>query len=322
MALLFFCVWKKRNSHNFCIFKKNCSMRVLYFFGFFFLFSCTKDGESGTLPAPILGPIQLTLVAPLEATLSESSGLLAFGEELMSHNDSGNTNALYGFNLNTAKITETFVLGITTNVDWEDLAQDANHIYIGDIGNNNGTRKDLKIYKIAKEQLTTVDSQELLVETMSFAYALQNSFTPAPFRTNFDAEALVVIAGDLYVFTKNWGNQKTDIYKISTIPGVYKAEHIGTLDIAGFVTAADYDVKSNSLVLVGYSLQSPFLVKIDAVHLQDIANGNFERYELQVPTTYSRQLEAVCFFESYLYFTSEQSSDGASGLFRLNRGGF
>ena len=292
-------------------------MRILFFLGLFILLSCSKEGESSTLPPSVTGPLTLTMLAPLEDTLSESSGLLAFGDEFMSHNDSGNANALYGFNPNTAKITDTFVLDTSTNTDWEDLAQDASHIYIGDIGNNNGTRKDLRIYKVAKEQLTAVDSQELLVETISFSYALQNSFTPTPFRTNFDAEALVVVQGDLYVFTKNWGNQKTDIYKISTIPGVYEAEHIGTLDIAGFVTAADFDIESNSLVLIGYSLQSPFLVQMDAVHLQDIPNSNFERYELQVPLTFSKQLEAVCFFESYLYFTSEQNSDGAGGLFRL-----
>lgn len=297
-------------------------MRVLCFLGLFFLLSCSKDEERGTLPDPITGPLALTLVAPLEATLSESSGLLAFGEELLSHNDSGNANALYSVDPITAKIITTFAIDNTVNTDWEDLAQDANHLYIGDIGNNNGTRKDLKIYKIAKEQLTLANSQESFVETIFFSYALQESFIAAPFRTNFDAEALVVIAGDLYVFTKNWGNQKTDIYKITTTPGIYEAEHIGTLDIVGFVTGADYDAESNSLVLIGYNLQSPFLVTMDAVHLQDLSNSNFERYELQVPTTYSRQLEAVCFFESYLYFTSEQSSDGASGLFRMNRRDF
>ena len=292
-------------------------MRVFYFFGLFLLLSCSKEKESSTLPAPVTGPLELTLVAPLEDTLAESSGLLVFGEELLSHNDSGNANALYRVNPSSGEVTQSLTIGTTSNTDWEDLAQDATHIYIGDIGNNNGSRKDLKIYKIAKEELTAIDGQELAVATISFSYELQDSFTPAPFRTNFDAEALVVMEGDLYVFTKNWGNQKTDVYKIPTTAGVYEALHVGTLDVAGFVTAADYDVQNNALLLIGYSTVAPFLVKMDAVNLQDISNGNFERYELQVPTAFSRQLEAVCLFESYLYLSSEQSSDGAAGLFRL-----
>ena len=228
--------------------------------------------------------------------------LVAIGEQLLSHNDSGDANILYSVNPNTAKINETFVIENTANTDWEDLVQDANHIYIADIGNNNGTRKDLKIYKIAKEQVVAEAIQDKAVATISFSYELQESFTAAPFRTNFDAEALVVMQGDLYVFTKNWGNQKTDIYKIATIPGVYEAEHIGTLNVAGFITGADYDTESNSLVLIGYDLQAPFLIKMDAVNLQDLANSNFERYELQVPTTYSRQLEAVCFLDLFVLY--------------------
>ncbi|MGB2128468.1 MAG: hypothetical protein ACPHXR_03225 [Flavicella sp.] len=297
-------------------------MRAFYFFGLFLFLSCSKEKESSSLPISVTGPLELTLVAPLEDTLSESSGLLAFGEELLSHNDSGNANTLYSVNPNTAKITNTFAIDNIVNTDWEDLAQDANHIYVADIGNNNGTRKDLKIYKIAKEQVMADATQDKEIATISFSYELQDSFIPAPFQTNFDAEALVAMQGDLYVFTKNWGNQKTDVHKIPSNSGTYEAKHLGTIEVAGFITGADYDAENNSLVLIGYNLQSPFLIIMDAVNLQDLANSNFERYELQVPATYSRQLEAVCFFESYLYFTSEQSSDGASGLFRLNRGGF
>ena len=37
------------------------------------------------------------------------------------------------------------------NTDWEEISQDKDFIYIGDIGNNSGNRDDLKIYRAGKK---------------------------------------------------------------------------------------------------------------------------------------------------------------------------
>jgi hypothetical protein len=34
------------------------------------------------------------------------------------------------------------------NTDWEALTNDGNNFYIGDFGNNDGSRRDLTIYKV------------------------------------------------------------------------------------------------------------------------------------------------------------------------------
>ncbi len=92
-------------------------------------------------------------------------------------NDSGNLPELYQIDSNSGKILK--VLKTTAeNKDWEALANDGENFYIGDFGNNSGTRKDLKIYKIPfqDDQL-----QNDLMKTISFYYPEQNDFAPKIF---------------------------------------------------------------------------------------------------------------------------------------------
>ena len=96
--------------------------------------------------------------AQLPAMLSESSGAVFFNGRFISHNDSGNENKLYELDTATGLILRTVHIQNAVNSDWEDLAQDATSLYIGDIGNNRGNRTDLKIYKIAKADYLASDT--------------------------------------------------------------------------------------------------------------------------------------------------------------------
>jgi hypothetical protein len=64
------------------------------------------------------------------------------------HNDSGNPAALYAITREGELIREYAVDG-APNVDWEDLAtDDAGHLYVADVGNNGGQRKEVHVYRI------------------------------------------------------------------------------------------------------------------------------------------------------------------------------
>ena len=80
----------------------------------------------------------------------ETSGLLFFDSKIITHNDSGNNANLFEIDSLSGNLLRTISISNATNIDWEDITEDENHIYIADIGNNNGNRIDLKIYKILK----------------------------------------------------------------------------------------------------------------------------------------------------------------------------
>jgi hypothetical protein len=86
----------------------------------------------------------------LPSIIDESSGLAFYNDTLLiTHNDSGDKPLLYFFTLR-GKLVHTLFIENALNEDWEDITSDnQGNIYIGDIGNNNNKRKDLKIYKIS-----------------------------------------------------------------------------------------------------------------------------------------------------------------------------
>ena len=93
----------------------------------------------------------LTEIAILPDLINESSGLVFFDDQLWTHNDKGGEDKIYQIDTSTGVVIQTVVIAAADNDDWEDLAQDENHIYIGDFGNNKGDRMNLKIYKIKNQ---------------------------------------------------------------------------------------------------------------------------------------------------------------------------
>ena len=143
----------------------------------------------------------VTLVGTLPETVNETSGLILYNGKLITHNDSGNSTQL--FEIDTLSLMISRVVNITNaeNVDWEDITQDDNYIYIGDIGNFNGNRTDLAIYRISKADYDNSDN--VSAERIGFSYEDQNNFDSMP-NSDWDAEALTMIRGQLTLFTKQW----------------------------------------------------------------------------------------------------------------------
>ncbi|HKB68365.1 MAG TPA: hypothetical protein VKC61_21070 [Pyrinomonadaceae bacterium] len=98
-----------------------------------------------------------TKLADLEdQAISESSGLVASRTSpgsYWTHNDAGNEPLIYSFDSQGRSRGVWRVTG-ATNYDWEDLSTGpgpkpgTNYLYIGDIGDNDGTRSEIVIYRI------------------------------------------------------------------------------------------------------------------------------------------------------------------------------
>jgi len=245
----------------------------------------------------------------LPASLSESSGVIYFNDKLIAHNDSGGNNELYEVDLVTGLVTRTVTISNATNTDWEDLAQDATHIYIGDIGNNfSGNRTDLKIYKISKSDYLNADN--VTAETISFNYSDQTDFTAlSPNTTEWDAEALVSFDGNnLMIFTKNWVNGTTKAYLIPKTSGTHSLTPLSTnLNSGGLISGGTYNVSTGKLYLVGYTnLLQPFVWVSESFTGDDIFSGTNTQTSLSGFLGFE-QAEAITYINANSYLITSEA---------------
>lgn len=262
---------------------------ILLFFGSSFLWSQSDITEVGNLPQLIF----------------ETSGLLSYNGKLITHNDSGNASELYELDVNTLQITRTVAITNAENVDWEDLAQDSNFIYIGDFGNNSGDREDLSILKIAKSDYDNSDS--VTAETINFLYEDQTDFITTT-DSDFDAEAFFSLEDNLIILTKQWQQNGTVAYRVPKLPGAFLAERLDSYQVNGLVTGTTYDENTNQLSLVGYSqFLFPFYVLIEDVQNNRIFGGDKTKTNLTIGQA---QVEAITLFDNnQFYISSEEFSN-------------
>jgi hypothetical protein len=270
-----------------------------------------------TLPI-LLNAQQLSSITTLDNALKETSGLIFLDNRLITHNDSGREPALYEIDSTSGKITRKVVVSNASNVDWEDICHDGTYIYIGDIGNNQGTRTDLKIYRLLISDYLNTTNDTVTVDVISYSYANQTDFTPSEFETNFDAEALIAFNDSLYIFTKNWGNLQSNIYAIPKKPGTYKPSTSGKIDSQGLITGATYNQLSKKVLLSGYTTNplSAFLIEISQTTKNELLNGTVRRFEIQPQGTYQIESIATLNFNQY-YLTAEESMTGKATLYRF-----
>lgn len=279
------------------------------------LISCGGDSSSDTLldenttevtfpeidtPEVDLSP-EIIKIADLDAELAEISGMISIDGRLFAHNDTRRDTNLYELNATNGTIVKTVNVHNATNMDWEDMTQDEQYVYIGDMGNNGGYRHDLKIYKIIKEKL--LSGFDVEAEIISYAYADQTEFVYEERSTPYDAEGLLAFEDRLYIFTKDWSDSTTCIYSVSKIPGDYLLEKHDEekkkLDV--MVTGATIEPETGAMVLVGYSdpydLSSLFTTEL--MIFQDYFEDHFFSGSMQTFTLSSglipRQYESVTF---------------------------
>jgi hypothetical protein len=135
------------------------------------------------------------------------------------------------------------------------MTADSLYLYIGDTGNNDGNRTDLKILRIRKADLLSNQAQlSVLADAINFSYTDQVDFSVNS-NTNFDCEALMAMGNYLYAFTKDRGDLKTRCYKLPKNPGTYAVSPESTFNVSGKITDAAYNSVTGELALLGYMNQ-------------------------------------------------------------------
>jgi hypothetical protein len=203
----------------------------------------------------------------LNDNIEETSGLDILNGKLYTFNDSGNPAELFEIDKNNGEIIRTLKTNLINN-DWEALANDGENFYIGDFGNNTGTRKNLMIYKVPYGRLDESNAIKIPGSERAFDgtkilfyYPEQTEFISKNTRNDFDAEAMIYLNGKLHIFTKEWASKATSHYIVNPeISELQKAEKTETYKTGFVVTDASYFDKK--LYLVGYTRKTEVFLDI------------------------------------------------------------
>lgn len=255
--------------------------------------SCTYSNQSYNPGQPIILP----------GSLIEISGMVYWEGFFWGMNDGGNGAWLYAMDTLTGVVQKVIGLTGATNIDWEDIAQDSSHFYIGDFGNNaNGNRTNLKIYVVPKE-LVQSEADTLKLEpnqygTIHFSYSDQVDFSPTGGnKTKFDCEAMFFHRGRLHLVTKNWVGDYSVHYSLPAQAGVQVAQRHDSLNTAGFlITGADIGAE-DQLMLTAYNKSGSCVLYL--VYGFDSSSSYFEtgnKRKINLPSSITiGQLESVCY---------------------------
>lgn len=266
-------------------------MKKLVFFFSFFFFSNGFAQETDFLK------IAKYRVSYLSDSLKENSGLDFFRGKLYTMNDGGNSSEIFEIDKSSGKILKTIKTGLQ-NHDWEAIASDSLHLYTGDFGNNVGTRTDLRIYKVPFE-----NSGETKV--ISFFYTEQKDFSRKVLKTDFDAEALLILNGKIHVFTKEWSSRSTTHYVLNPdLTENQAAEKTESFKTGFFVTDAAYF--QGKLYLIGYTKNTEvFLSVFDETEPGVFFKQQPRKYYLGSSLVIG-QIEGIAVDESGIYISGEE----------------
>jgi hypothetical protein len=202
-------------------------------------------------------------IGKLPTVANESSGLAksSHKDTFWTHNDSGGKAELYEFDLSGKLISTKKVAG-AKNTDWEDLAEDQNgNLFIGDFGNNGVPRTSFDIYKLNADQPDA--------DKISFKYVDQKSTNTNSGRPVSDCESFFYHNNNLYLFSKNWGKDKSvKLYTLPAKKGNYTLTAIDSIRIDSQVTSADISPDGKTFALLTYGKILMFGIENNTVNFK------------------------------------------------------
>ena len=250
--------------------------------------------------------------------ISESSGLAASKcspNIFWTHNDSGNAAILYALDETGARRGIWKVAG-AESTDWEDIAEfkDRNgkcFLYIGDIGDNDSTRREHFIYRVREPDIGVRPGSPSGTEPSATAIAEHLRFSYPDGR--HDGESLLVhpSTGDIYVITK----------RVDGPAGVYRirptfdsattiiAERLSDIKVPaipnGLITGGDISPDGKRVILCDYARAYEYRLPDDSANFDDIWKQSPE------PVDVGDRLagEAVCYSADgrSIFATSERA---------------
>lgn len=210
-------------------------------------------------PAQVVGRLK-------DPAIIESSGIVASRTSpgiYWTHNDSGDGPFIYAFDERGRRKGVWRVTGASA-LDWEDIAAgpgpraNASYLYIGDIGDGDEQRSELRVYRLPEPVVTAGD----VVSTKGKPRLTEPAET---FRLRYpdgkhDAEALLVhpTTGNVYVVTKvPFANPMVYEAAVPLRPtGVTTMSSVGRLNIpsllGGIITGGDISPDGRRIALCDY----------------------------------------------------------------------
>lgn len=242
--------------------------------------------------------------ATLPDVLVEASGMAYLDGQLWIHNDGGNPNEIYRVDSLTGDILQTVLVGALPNEDWEDMAQNDTHLFVGDFGNNPGNRMNLRIGKIDRNNLSNLI---VSAELINFSFSDQTDFTERFNDNDYDCEAFFFYQDSLHLFTKNWVDQQTRHYTLPATPGTHVAQLRETFDTQGLITAAAIDEQSGTISLLGYTPSGiNFMWLLYDYQSHHYFSGNIRKINLGTALVNS-QTEGIIFTENGAGFVASEN---------------
>ena len=279
--------------------------RTLLFGLFLLLLAPAMAQEEGTAEfSPLFLP---KLKAELPMEVNETSGLFFHNGRLWTHNDSGGKPILYALDTTTFEVVQKVTLSNAKNKDWEDVCTDGKTVFVGDFGNNNGNRKNLRIFTFPLSAIPDEGDASVTVDSIRFSFGDQTNFEKRRYEHDFDCEAMFISEDYLYLLSKGWETGTTRLYRLPKAPGNYVAEVVNGFDSQGLITGADYDSENRILVVVGYvkSIWKPFMYIIFDF---DEAGVKLSNHRFEMPQWVGAQTEGICFFDDGRCYVSAETS--------------
>ncbi|OGX89748.1 hypothetical protein, partial [Hymenobacter coccineus] len=250
-----------------------------------------NDGSCQYAPTTAALPVR----APLGAAVPETSGLQLAAGALWTFNDGGNPPVLFRVDSATGQAVQQVRVVNYPNTDWEDIAADARYLYLGDFGNNYGTRRDLRLLRVPRAGLGP-GADTVSAQAINFYYPDQITFGGGLNNHDYDCEAVFFRNDSLHLFTKDWADHRTRYYTVPAVPGTHAAHLKATFDVNGLITAADLSPDGTTAVLLGYdeTTGATFAWLLSDFPGTQFFRGNKRRIALPSAALVG-QVEGVCF---------------------------
>lgn len=274
--------------------------KYIVFFSLSLFYACSTKSQENSFKE----------VFSLDKKHNEVSGMIFHEptQKLWMLQDKGNPSELYIYSVNGA-FEHTVTVNNQENTDWEDLSQDTKgNIYIGNFGNNDNKRKDLRILKIDGSNLDA-KSVDAIQET-TFHYEDQTDFPPKKSNLLYDCEAFVATNDAFYLFTKNRSKGFDGtfyVYKVPNKNGNFKAEKIAALNTCSqykscAITGAALNKSGNEIALLTH----------DKVLLLPFVNDDsFKQKNIMIKELgHHSQKEAITFKTDKQLFMADESEKG------------
>ena len=247
-------------------------------------------------------------VVELPVEVDETSGLEYFEGNFLTHNDSGGKPILYLFS-EAGELLENYLIPNAKNKDWEDLTRDEDLFYISDTGNNNGSRKKLKILMVDPKK--NFD----LVGEIKINYKNQKNFEKRK-KHPYDVEAIAALPKSLVLFSKNRITFTTELYFIPKKEGSYSLKPKRSLPVNSLITGADYNDRLKLFALVAYNKEGEqFIYTLPNFNSKKLEELQFIKHKIPVDRA---QIEAIKIInQNTFWVTSEAKGKNSPRLFKI-----